>query len=157
MYGPSQRAPLKQVECRMGPTEWARGTVIGHYYREQDWPEGEKAPYQVLLDGDDLTARTIWVPADTDECVRAACRFDVGASVECCVGIDKWVRGTVVAHFYREPDWPMQLLAPYRVLLDTASLPDGSNQVYIWAPLGSDECIRAASTPINCAEASLGE
>ena len=65
-------------------------------------------------------------------------------SLERCVGVDQWVRGTVAAHYYREPDWPMQLLAPYRVRLDAASL-DNSNEVYIWAPLDSDECIRVLS------------
>lgn len=132
------------VECRLGLNDWARGKVIGHYYRETDWPEGQKAPYQVLLDGDEQTARTIWAPADSDDCIRAAVRFDVGADVECCVGVDTWARGTVVAHFYREPEWPMQLLAPYRVLLENASI-DGRDEVYIWAPLDSDECIRQPS------------
>ena len=136
----------KSVECRMGPNEWARGKVVGHYYREPDWPGEQKAPYQILLEGDDLAARTIWAPADTDDVIRAAVRFDVGTPVECCVGVDHWVRGTVVSHYYREPDWPMQLLAPYRVLLDAATLEDGSNQVYIWAPLDADDCIRIRAT-----------
>ena len=35
------------VECRMGTEDWARGKVVGHHYRESDWPEGQKAPYQV--------------------------------------------------------------------------------------------------------------
>ena len=139
------RFPIgKTVECRMGPNEWARGKVIGLFYQEPDWPQEQKAPYQVLLEGDDLSARTIWAPADTDDCIRATVRFDVGTPVECCVGVDQWVRGTVAAHYYREPDWPMQLLAPYRVRLDAASL-DNSNEVYIWAPLDSDECIRVPS------------
>ena len=133
----------RTVECRLGPDAWARGTVVGHYYRETDWPEGQKAPYQVLLEGDNLTARTIWAPSDTDECIRAANRFPVGASVECCVGVESWVRGTVVAHYYREADWPAQLLAPYRVRIESDDAAE--NDVYIWAPIDTDECIRAAA------------
>ena len=71
----------RTVECRMGLEEWARGQVVGHFYREEDWPEGQKAPYQVLLEGDDMTARTVWAPADNDECIRAAVRFPTGAQV----------------------------------------------------------------------------
>lgn len=136
----------KVVDCRMSSDEWARGTIVGHYYREDDWPEGQKAPYQILLEGDDMTARTIWAPSDTEECVRAALRFDVGAAVDCCVGNDRWVRGTVVAHYYREPEWPMQLLAPYRVLLDGHVEGHEGQAVYIWAPIDSDECIRRAAS-----------
>ena len=143
------------VECRLGPDAWSRGRIIGHWYREDDWPDGQKAPYQVLLEGDDLTHRTIWAPTDTDECIRSTVRFPVGAAVECCVGVDQWVRGEVVAHYYREKDWPMQLLAPYRVRIDVDTSGEGidvnasgeviaRNEVFIWAPIDSDECIRAA-------------
>ena len=54
------------VECRMGVDEWARGKIVDTLYREDDWPEWQVAPYQVLLEGDPdgLTARTIWAPAD---------------------------------------------------------------------------------------------
>ena len=100
----------------------------------------------MLLEGDDLTARTIWAPADHDECIRSAVRFAVGTAVECRVGVDQntWVRGKVVAHYYREANWPATLLAPYRVLLDGATA-EGSDEVYLWAPVDADECIRAAS------------
>ena len=131
------------VECRMGTEEWARGKVVGLYYREDDWPEGQKAPYQVLLEGDGLVGRTIWAPSDSDECIRATVRFDVGAAVQCCVGEDRWVSGTVVAHYYREPDWPIQLLAPYRVLLDGRVEGHPDKEVYLWAPLDADDCIKA--------------
>lgn len=149
----------RTVECRLGPDEWARGKVVGHYYRESDWPEGQKAPYQVLLEGDDLTARTVYAPSDSEDVIRAAVRFPVGSAVMCCVGVDQWVHGEVVAHYHREDDWPAQLLAPYRVRLvidagangSTATEESGAdgitetNEVFIWAPLDSDECIRAAA------------
>ena len=144
----------QSVECRMGPDEWARGKVIGQYYREDDWPQGQKAPYQVLLSGDSLGGRTVWAPSDTDECIRAAVRFDIGERVQCCVGNERWVRGTVAAHYYRETDWPAQLLAPYRVLLDERVDGHPDKAVYLWAPLDSDECIRAAAEDgITAAEA----
>lgn len=136
----------RTVECRMGPDEWARGKVIGHNYREEDWPTGQHAPYQVLLEGDDLTARTVYAPSDTEECIRAALRFPTGAVVECCVGVDQWVRGEVVAHWYREDGWPAQLLAPYRVRLAldaSVHSADGVKEVFIWAPVDLDQCIRA--------------
>ena len=92
-------------------------------------------------------------PADTDECIRAAVRFATGTAVECCVGQDTWVPGTVVAHYYRENNWPAQLLAPYRVRIET----DDESVVHIWAPLDTDECIRVADdddTPVLGAGAS---
>jgi|TARA_B110000196_G_C20463100_1_gene350236 hypothetical protein len=47
----------------------------------------------------------------------------------------------VEAHYHRDPSAPASLLAPYRVLLDEASGND--KDVYVWAPLDADECIRA--------------
>lgn len=149
----------RAVECRLGPDEWGRGTVVGHFYREDDWPEGQKAPYQVLLEGDDLTARTVWAPADNDECIRGTVRFALGAAVQCCVGNGQWVRGEVVAHYYREDNWPAQLLAPYRVRLevDPSANDAAAHEVFIWAPLDSDECIRAADMePLTLDVASQG-
>ena len=37
---------------------------------------------------------------------------------------------------------PATLLAPYRVLLENASV-EGRDEVYIWAPVDSDQCVRA--------------
>ena len=140
------RFPLGHtVECRLGPDEWMRGKVVGHFYREHDWSPGQQAPYQVLLEGDDLAQRTVWAPADTDECIRGAVRFATGTAVECCVGESQWVRGVVVAHYHREDGWPAQLLAPYRVKLDVEA--DDDKPVFIWAPIDTDECIRAAAAP----------
>ena len=148
----------RAVECRLGPDEWARGNVVGHFFREDDWPEGQKAPYQVLLEGDAVTARTVWAPSDTDDCIRGAVRFPIGAAVQCCVGSGHWVPGEVVAHYYREDGWPQQLLAPYRVRLEVDRVADDAapSEVFIWAPLDSDECVRAAANDLQL-EAATAE
>ena len=44
---------------------------------------------------------------DIDDCIRAALRFRVGETVECCVNPDLglWARGTVTMQFFREKRW----------------------------------------------------
>ena len=59
-------------------------------------------------------------------------RFNINAKVECNVGT--FVRGTVVALHYREPDWPPGRYAPYQVQLDDGRL--------IYAPHDHDKLIR---------------
>jgi len=54
------------VECRVGPTEWAAGTVTQLWYREQTWPEGSWAPYRVELED----GREIFAPGDIDLIIR---------------------------------------------------------------------------------------
>ena len=62
-------------------------------------------------------------------------RFDVGARVECNRGA--WYHGTVVAHYYREVEWPPGQLAPYQVQLDDGTL--------IYVPADEDGYIRVES------------
>ena len=77
-----------EVECRVAQDEWASAMVTGSLYREQDWPEGQFAPYQVVVRGllpgaIDATAQTnfgpergerlIWLPDDSAEYIRARC------------------------------------------------------------------------------------
>jgi len=57
-----------RVECCVGPDEWAPGTIVDLWYREEGFPAGFFAPYQVELDGGNL----IFAPGDEDRCVRAA-------------------------------------------------------------------------------------
>ena len=59
------------VECCLGEGQWARGTVVQHFYREGTWPPDRWMPYQVRLDGD-VDDETIWAPLDVDQCIRKA-------------------------------------------------------------------------------------
>lgn len=59
-------------------------------------------------------------------------RFAIGTSVECNVGDDFWMRGTVVALDYVEDGWDAP--APYQVELDDGTL--------IFAPLDEDWVVR---------------
>lgn len=61
-----------RVECNIG--EWATGTVIKTWYRENEWPEGKWAAYQVQLD----MGQYIYAPIDQDKVCRAAPEGDAG-------------------------------------------------------------------------------
>lgn len=53
-----------RVECRR--TKWEKGVITELWYREDLWETGRYAPYQVLLDNDDL----IWSPRDSNIFIR---------------------------------------------------------------------------------------
>ena len=56
-----------RVRCKTGETQWSAGVVIAHDYREDSFPPGFAAAYQVkLVDG-----QLIFAPFDSDECIRA--------------------------------------------------------------------------------------
>ena len=83
-----------------------------------------------------------WPPMDDDEefdpSERPQLRFSVGQRVSCRIGPDPvtgWAKGKVVQLWYREPSWPPNSLAPYKVELD-----DGRD---IFAPGDVDQIIRA--------------
>ena len=61
---------LQAVEAKTGdgtPGVWTSGAVVALNYREDKWPEGRTAPYQIeLSDG-----RLIFAPYDDDCVVRA--------------------------------------------------------------------------------------
>ena len=65
-------------------------------------------------------------------------RFAIGDSVECSVGegVDKWAKGTVVNHLWRDDSFPPGLTVPYQIKLDDGDL--------IYAPGDDDELIRKA-------------
>jgi len=47
---------------------WERGEVVALNYREGEWPEGQVAPYQIMLQSGAL----IFAPLDEDRVVRKA-------------------------------------------------------------------------------------
>lgn len=143
------RFPLgAPVKCLIGSSgEWATGRVVKHDHNEPDFGV---VPYQILLDGArEGEQSAVWAPADIDECVRAAQRFAVGDSVECCVNADLglWARGTVVRHFFREAKWPEGRYAPYQIKVESFFDETTGKEhagAFIWAPEDSDACIRKA-------------
>ncbi|MEM6473282.1 MAG: hypothetical protein AAF802_27220 [Planctomycetota bacterium] len=62
------------VMCNLGANGWKLGRVIALRYREDHWPDGQHAPYQVALEEDhDL----IYVPEDDDRYCRQVTREDL--------------------------------------------------------------------------------
>ena len=57
----------QRVRCKTSATQWKRGTIIKLNYREQNWPAGRVAPYQIELQNGVL----IFAPQDTDCLIRA--------------------------------------------------------------------------------------
>jgi len=53
-----------RVECMTG--EWSSGTIVGHWWRDADWPATKVVPYQIKLDH----GPTIFAPLDSDRCIR---------------------------------------------------------------------------------------
>ena len=168
--GPLRYPVGAPVECRVDTGHWATGKVVKLNHREPNWPVDHVVPYQVLLDTEHARGdqNAVWVPADVDECIRAALRFQVDEVVECCINpeLHIWARGTVVAHFYREAKWPKNQFAPYQVRLESFYDEDSGKTLegsLIWAPQDSDACIRipkgfveaAVSEALNAAAASL--
>ncbi|KAL7465479.1 hypothetical protein ACHAXS_005801 [Conticribra weissflogii] len=84
-----------------------------------------------------------WPPMDDDDqdfSQGPRLRFEVGQRVVCRVGPDPvtgWAPGRVVQLWYREPAWPANSWAPYKIELD-----DGRN---IFAPGDVDQIIREAN------------
>mmetsp|Transcript_14828 Transcript_14828/g.36277 ORF Transcript_14828/g.36277 Transcript_14828/m.36277 type:complete len:192 (+) Transcript_14828:343-918(+) len=56
-----------RVLCRLGQDTWGPGTVVMLWYREENWPPGSYAPYQVKLDD----GRMIFAPGDMDQVIKA--------------------------------------------------------------------------------------
>jgi len=57
-----------KVQCKTGHGEdgWSNGTIIKLWYREERWPAGRLAPYQIKLDD----GRLIFAPLDDDRVIR---------------------------------------------------------------------------------------
>ena len=70
-FSPSDFPPLRftvgtKVLCRVGPQDWAPGTIIQLWYREPQWPNGSFAPYKIKLDN----GSDIFAPGDLDQVIR---------------------------------------------------------------------------------------
>ena len=175
----SPRPPAKQLSLstrpnagRLGEGRWATGTVVGHRYREKDWPAERVAPYQVQLGVEAEGGSLIFAPQDIDECSARETRqmnADGGSPAAGaadgararlparavrsalrfplgaqveCFLDGEWARGVVVAHYHREPSWPPSEWAPYQIEL--ADGPHGhAPRTRIYAPVDTDECVRA--------------
>jgi hypothetical protein len=59
-----------RVACNIGG--WAAGTVAKQWYRDESWPQGKWAPYQVQLDQGTL----IYAPIDDDKAIKALAEED---------------------------------------------------------------------------------
>ena len=62
------------VLCNLGEQGWMLGRIIALNYREEHWPEGQVAPYQVALEDD---YSLIYVPEDNDHFCRETTDEDV--------------------------------------------------------------------------------
>ena len=73
-----------RVRCKTGARSWKRGQIVKLHYREESWPQGEVAPYQIQLDAGVL----IFAPEDSDCLIQAddgmAEEADCGAEVHVC-------------------------------------------------------------------------
>lgn len=70
-FGPEDFPKLRfevgtKVMCRIGPQDWAPGTIIQLWYREPQWPGGSFAPYKVKLD----SGADIFAPGDLDQVIQ---------------------------------------------------------------------------------------
>lgn len=55
-----------KVLCRVGPNDWAQGTVEQLWYRQSMWQEGVFAPYKIRL----RNGTAIYAPQDVDPIIR---------------------------------------------------------------------------------------
>ena len=89
-----------------------------------------------------------WPPSDDFGAVPTL-RFALNAKVLCRIGPNEntdWAPGTIIQLWYREPNWPPESFAPYKIKLD-----DGRD---IFAPADDDRVIRLASESSSSANAS---
>ena len=96
------------------------------------WSRGEEAEWPIFEDEEE--------EEEEEEEINdiPQLRFDVGTKVECRIGPDPvtgWAKGEIIQLWYREPAWPPNSFAPYKVKLD-----DGKN---IFAPADLEHVIRA--------------
>ena len=73
----------------------------------------------IISEGSDQTGDAVWhfYKSIQWEEPTETLRFEVGSRVKAYFG-GEWVPATVVALWYREVDWPVAFVAPYRMKLD---------------------------------------
>ena len=102
------------------------------------WSRGEEADWPPLDD-------EYYEEEEEDEQSEVPhLRFEVGQAVECRVGPDPvtgWAKGEITQLWYREPGWPPNSWAPYKVTL--------SNGKKIFAPADLEHVVRAVESPRN--------
>ena len=125
-----------EIECRNGPGDWLLGEVTGHYYRQENFPEGYAAAYQVKTVADDGTERMIFICQDNGESVRepgltawtksevdaAKLRVRFDDAVRINVGTKRepqWEAGCVTAVKYTQDDIPAGYVAAYQVRMES--------------------------------------
>mmetsp|Transcript_26876 Transcript_26876/g.70598 ORF Transcript_26876/g.70598 Transcript_26876/m.70598 type:complete len:574 (+) Transcript_26876:46-1767(+) len=149
-----------KVSARVSPTQFAPAVVVATHFSHPEMPPGVTVPYQIRVEstGDMLVA-----PHDVAEiiCERGKepelkghsvgggpgaaggggegpveRRFAVGDRVEARVSMvpEKWLPATVESVNYREPQFPPNMCAPYRLKLDNGQL--------IFAPHDVDMVVR---------------
>ncbi|MEE2756392.1 MAG: hypothetical protein VYA30_07010 [Myxococcota bacterium] len=65
-------------------------------------------------------------------------RFNAGAFVMCNLGPDGWKLGRIIALSYREAHWPVDVVAPYQVMLE-------ADQTLIYVPQDDEQFCREAT------------
>ena len=115
----------------------------GHFI--EPWADGEPRSTKLTLIGKNLdhdALRAGFMACLATEANYAAyeakLRFKVGDEVECARETG-WLRGTIVARPYREPEFGPEFLAPYQIELHTR------DRKLIYSPIDDDRCVRKAT------------
>ena len=115
----------------------------GHFI--EPWADGEPRSTKLTLIGKNLdhdALRAGFMACLATEAnytaYEAKLRFKVGDEVECARETG-WLRGTIVARPYREPEFGPEFLAPYQIELHTR------DRKLIYSPIDDDRCVRKAT------------
>jgi len=134
-----------RIECKLGTSdEWFPGVVIECF---EKFAELDKPPYLIRFDYAPTEVRSFWGPPDY---IRASnvpqriflpeLRFGVGDRVECDIGQDAYLPGTVIQTWYTEENnFQSGYMVPYQIQLDIGNL--------IYAPIDSEDCVRKSIVP----------
>merc|ERR1711981_104350 len=137
------------VVCNMGKQGWIPGKVVALRVRNENWPAGVVAPYAVAS----VLGHPIFVPMDTDECVRSLdtanmppLRFKIGDEVQCNMGeaAGGWVAGKVIKTCVAATEGGAKgKMAVYVVERHEQESTDRP----IYVPMDHDQFVRAVSEP----------